>query len=225
MRHVGEPCQGRLLSWLRHVCDAVPTNIVLSGLVLGFLPGVLLGSEQQPAGPDAVARQTVAAALGINETEARVISREPRDFADGSLDCPQPGTAYAQVITPGFRILVEANGRRFDVRVAGTGGRICYRRKPLAEQPAEDSIRPQELGEAARQDLAQRLGVLPQTVTVTDLRRLKPGDTLPGCGEACARDDAASACGVRVRLRVGEQDFDYLALSTGVQPCPDIAAR
>jgi hypothetical protein len=199
--------------------------LVVAGVMLVLLPAALLAADPSPMDPNTVARQTVAAALGINETEARVISREQRDFADGSLDCPQPGTAYAQVITPGFRILVEANGRRFDVRVAGTGGRICYRRKPSPDQQADDSTRPRELGEAARQDLALRLGVLPQSVTVTDLRRLKPGDTLPGCGEVCARDGAASACGVGVRLRVGEQDFDYLALSTGVRPCPEIAAR
>ena len=87
---------------------------------------------------------------------------------------------------PGFRVLVEADGRRFDVRVAGTAGRICYRRKPRTDTPADDGTRPRELGEAARQDLALRLGVPLETVTVTGLRRLKPGDTLPGCGEVCA---------------------------------------
>ena len=90
------------------------------------------------AAPEAIALQSVADALGIAPTGARVISSEFRDFPDASLGCPQPGMAYAQVITPGYRVLVEADGRRFDVRVAGTQGRICYLRKraPTGRVPA-----------------------------------------------------------------------------------------
>jgi hypothetical protein len=199
--------------------------IILGGLALVALPEVLFGAEQEPTGPDAVARQAVASALGIDQTGARVISSEPREFADASLDCPQPGMAYAQVITPGFRVLVEADGRRFDVRVAGSGGRICHRRKPSPDRPAADSTRPRELGEAARQDLALRLGTSLETITITGLRPLKPGETVPGCGEVCAREAPPSACGVGVQLRSGEQDFDYIALPDNLRPCPDIASR
>jgi len=217
--------RGSLLRWPRCLCDLARPAIILGGLTLVFLPEALFGSDQEPTGPDAVARQTVANALGIDQTGARVISSEPRDFADASLDCPQPGMAYAQVITPGFRVLVEADGRRFDVRVAGTGGRICYRRKPSPDRPAADSTRPRELGEAARQDLALRLGTSLETITITGLRRLKPGETVPGCGEVCAREAPPSDCGVKVQLRTGEQDFAYIALPGSLHPCPDIASR
>lgn len=214
-----------LLRWPRRLCDLALPAIILNGLALVALPGLLFAAEQEPAGPDAVARQTVANALGIDLAGVRVISSEARDFADASLDCPQPGMAYAQVITPGFRVLVEADGRRFDVRIAGTLGRICYRRKPSPDRPADDGTGPRQLGEAARQDLALRLGVSLETVTITGLRRLKPGETLPGCGEVCAKEAPPSACGVGVQLRAGEQDFGYIALPSGVQPCPDIVSR
>lgn len=103
-----------------------------------FLPvGVVLALAAcaSPAGapttgPEAIARAEVASLLGLAPGDVRVISSEARDFPDGSLGCPQPGMAYAQVITPGHRVLVEAAGRRFDVRVAGTRGRICQLRKP-----------------------------------------------------------------------------------------------
>lgn len=55
----------------------------------------------------------------------RLLRLEAVEFRDASLGCPQPGMAYAQVITPGYRVWLDANGRRFDVRVAGDGGRIC----------------------------------------------------------------------------------------------------
>lgn len=175
--------------------------------------------------PEAIALQSVADALGIAPTGARVISSEFRDFPDASLGCPQPGMAYAQVITPGYRVLVEANGRRFDVRVAGTQGRICYLRKPASDQQTASLQPARESGEAARQDLALRLDVAAEAITVTGLRRLRPGETLAGCGEVCASGTAAAACGVGVRLRYGDRDFDYVALPAGVRPCPDIAPR
>ncbi len=40
--------------------------------------------------------------------------------------CTQPGTAYPQVITPGYRVLVEGAGQTYNVRAAGQRGRICY---------------------------------------------------------------------------------------------------
>ena len=78
--------------------------------------------------PTDVARRVVADFLALPMSEITVVSIESKDFSDTSLDCPQPGMSYAQVITPGHRVVVEADGRRFDVRVAGRAGRIC--RKP-----------------------------------------------------------------------------------------------
>ena len=214
-----------ILRWLQRLSGFALPPLLLAALLLAALPKVVSGSESQPPAPDAVARQTVAAALGLAEMEASVISSESRDFADGSLDCPQPGAAYAQVITPGYRVLVEANGRRFDVRVAGTAGRICYRRKPSPEPSPADGARPQDLGEAARADLALRLGVSPATIAVLGLHRLKPGAVLPGCGEVCNRDALPATCGMAVQLRAAERDFSYYALPAELRPCPEIAAR
>jgi len=173
---------------------------------------------------DDIARQTVALALGIAPDSAKVISTVPRDFPDASLGCPQPDMAYAQVITPGFQVLVEADGRRFDVRVAGTTGRICHRRK-AATPAVEEEASPRKLAEAARQDLADRLGVHPDSITVTGLRRLKPGESLPGCGEVCTGDSAPTECAVLARLQAGGRAFDYIAGPAGVRPCPAIADR
>lgn len=199
--------------------------LLLAGLALAALPPAVSGAEPEPPGPAKVARQTVAAALGIAASETSVISTGSRDFADGSLDCPQPGAAYAQVITPGYRVLVEANGRRFDVRVAGTAGRICYRRKPSPEPQGDSSARPLDRGAAAQADLALRLGVPPETITIIGVRRLEPGAVLAGCGEVCNRDALPATCGMAVQLRAAERDFSYYALPAELRACPDIASR
>jgi len=205
------------------LCDLAPAVTILAGLALLGCPAPLLADTRDSAADD-IARQTVALALGISLDSARVISSIPRDFPDASLDCPQTDMAYAQVITPGFQVLVEADGRRFDVRVAGTMGRICHRRKG-GSPAAEEKISPRALAESARRDLADRLGVQPDSITVSGLRRLKPGESLPGCGEVCAGGSEPTDCGVLARLQVDDRSFDYIDGPAGVRPCPDIASR
>ncbi|MBL8200194.1 MAG: hypothetical protein JNK40_04405 [Chromatiales bacterium] len=215
----------RLLCRPARLRDLARQSVASSLLALAALSSTACGADPEPAGPEAIALRAVAEALGIAPAGSRVISSEARDFPDASLGCPQPGMAYAQVITPGHRVLVEANGRRFDVRVAGNLGRICHLRKPTRDSGSSVPVLPRESGEAARQDLALRLGLPPEAVAVTGLRRLKPGESLAGCGEVCAPDAGDGACGVGIRLHSGERDYDYIALPAGVRPCPDIAPR
>ena len=36
------------------------------------------------------------------------------EWSDSSLGCPQPGMSYLQVITPGYRLLLEAGGAQYE---------------------------------------------------------------------------------------------------------------
>ena len=65
--------------------------------------------------------------LVVEDPEPRVRFRR---FGDSSLDCPEPGISYLQALTSGYRIAAEADGRRFDIRVAGGHAKICHRQKP-----------------------------------------------------------------------------------------------
>lgn len=47
-----------------------------------------------------------------------------QEFADTSLGCPQPGQAYTQVMTPGYRFLIEYDGTRYDYRVSEGGNQV-----------------------------------------------------------------------------------------------------
>lgn len=58
--------------------------------------------------------EAIAQNLGTDIAELEVVRIEPRDWPDASLGCPQPGHAYAQVITPGFLIVVEAAGEQVE---------------------------------------------------------------------------------------------------------------
>ncbi len=46
---------------------------------------------------------------------------EPRDWPDSSLGCPQPDMLYAQVITPGYLVVVEVSGEPIEYHTDDRG--------------------------------------------------------------------------------------------------------
>jgi hypothetical protein len=72
-----------------------------------------------------LAQQIVAERIAIDPSLVTISESTAVDFPDASLDCPQPGMAYAQVITPGYRVTAEAQGEFFDIRVSGSRAIIC----------------------------------------------------------------------------------------------------
>ncbi|HLZ29945.1 MAG TPA: hypothetical protein VKV73_21705 [Chloroflexota bacterium] len=62
---------------------------------------------------------------GQDASSIDVMLAEPVDWPDTSLGCPQPGIAYAQVVTPGWLIEVEADNARLTYHSeAESGGRL-----------------------------------------------------------------------------------------------------
>jgi hypothetical protein len=51
---------------------------------------------------------------GLAEDQISVVSIEAAEWSDASLGCPEEGFMYAQVITPGFRIVLEAQGQQYE---------------------------------------------------------------------------------------------------------------
>ena len=74
-------------------------------------------SELPPGSEQAVAAaiENLAGQSGISATdEITVLSVEPVEWRDASLGCPQEGMMYAQVITPGFLVMLEAGGEQYE---------------------------------------------------------------------------------------------------------------
>jgi hypothetical protein len=69
-----------------------------------------------PPGAQAVvsrAREELARRLDLPRDAIRLVSVEAVDWPDAALGCPQPGMAHEQVITPGFLLLLDAEGRPY----------------------------------------------------------------------------------------------------------------
>jgi hypothetical protein len=56
------------------------------------------------------AKDDLAARLQIDESEITVVLAQPMEWPDSSLGCPSPSENYMQVITPGYKIDLFANG-------------------------------------------------------------------------------------------------------------------
>jgi len=60
-----------------------------------------------------LAKESLARKFKISADQIHLSSVEAVTWPDASLGCPQPGILYAQVVTPGFQILLEAIGQAF----------------------------------------------------------------------------------------------------------------
>jgi hypothetical protein len=73
-----------------------------------------LAGTPSAAGDAAPVIAAIAADLGVPPESVQVVTMESRDWPDSSLGCPQPDMLYAQVITPGYLVLVEVSGERIE---------------------------------------------------------------------------------------------------------------
>ena len=61
-----------------------------------------------------MAREDLSQRLDISPEEIELINYEEVQWRDGSLGCPQPKMRYIQVITPGYRIQLSAQGQIYN---------------------------------------------------------------------------------------------------------------
>ena len=64
---------------------------------------------------------TLSDNLGISEDTITLVSTEAKDWPDGCLGIQEEGLMCTQVITPGFQIILEANGREVEYRTDEDG--------------------------------------------------------------------------------------------------------
>jgi len=63
---------------------------------------------------EAYAKKDLAARLGISPGNIIVAESGEATWPDASLGMPEPGQMYAQMLTEGFRIVLEAGGKRYE---------------------------------------------------------------------------------------------------------------
>ncbi|MHB8994674.1 MAG: helix-turn-helix domain-containing protein [Armatimonadota bacterium] len=109
-----------------------------------------------------LARADLAGRLGVTPESVSIERFEQRDWPNTSLGCPQAGMMYAQVVTPGYYILLRHGADVFEYH-SDRNGRIAYCSRNIVsphEVPAVVDV--------ARRDLAQRMGCIPAEISVVE---------------------------------------------------------
>jgi hypothetical protein len=56
----------------------------------------------------------LAGRLSLPTEEITITELTEVEWSDSSLDCPEPEMSYLQVITPGYRIILQANNNSYE---------------------------------------------------------------------------------------------------------------
>lgn len=70
-----------------------------------------------------VAKKSLSRQLNVGIDKISVVKASMVTWPDTALGCPQPGLLYAQILTPGYRIQLKANGKSYDYH-AGTSENV-----------------------------------------------------------------------------------------------------
>lgn len=156
-----------------------------------------------------LARGQAAADLGMELGQITIVAAEPAEWPDACLGQPDPTEMCAQMITPGYRVTLDANGTEVVYRTDESGKSIRRERQP---QSADDFP---AAAQAARDALAQELGVAADTITIQQAEAAEWTDSCLGLGGAAESCLQAITPGYRVFLeREGEQTI-YRTDETG----------
>jgi hypothetical protein len=117
------------------------SHLLLLGLVLLGLLAVLGGCGSRTAEPPTptpevfnplppeqrafeAAREVLAQQLGLDPLAIRLVETVPVDWPDACLGLPAADESCAQVVTPGFRVVVEAGGTTYEFRTNRDGSLV-----------------------------------------------------------------------------------------------------
>ena len=179
-----------------------------------------------PPAETELVRQDLAQRLKIPLDQVSVFSVEAVDWPDTSLGCPKPNVLYAQVITPGYEILLDVGGQQYSYHTGGGSFVLCQDGLPV-EAPtapatpsgAELSPEAAALVEKARQDLSTRAGVSPGDIVVESVEAVQWRDSSLGCPQPGMNYLTVITPGYLIKLQALAQTYEYHASLVNVVWC------
>ena len=81
-------------------------------------------NETVPGEMETAARELLADELDADEGSFKLDSSERVDWSDASLGCPHEGMGYAQVITPGYKLVFDLVGTSYAVHTNSDGSHM-----------------------------------------------------------------------------------------------------
>jgi len=173
------------------------------------------------------AKEDLVQTAGADSDEITLVSTEEVEWGDTSLGCPHPDEMYAQMITPGYFIVLESGGNTFDYHTGadpegplvqctedGTpAGAAVAQPQELEEEVEETRIDAEDplprLIERASEDLIQATGAASDAITVVSTEEVEWSDTSLGCQEPNMMYAQVITPGYKIVLESGGNTYDY----------------
>ncbi|MYC95881.1 MAG: hypothetical protein F4X14_13040 [Caldilineaceae bacterium SB0661_bin_32] len=179
------------------------------------------------------AKEDLVQTAAADSDEITLVSTEEVEWGDTSLGCPHPDEMYAQMITPGFFIVLESGGNTYDYHTgadpegplvqctedgtpAGAAGALLEEleeEEEETEMDADDAL--PRLIERATEDLIQATGAASDEITVLSTEEVEWSDTGLGCQEPNKMYAQMITPGYKIVLESGGNTFNY---HTGADP-------
>lgn len=170
-----------------------------------------LPSESEAAAAAAVG--ALEQRLGVLPQDIVVQLVEAVEWSDSSLGCPEPGMTYAQMVTPGFRVLLEVDGQAYEIHT-GAGGAVV-----LCEQedsvmvvlPGPGTVEPglEPLIALATKDLTERLSIAEGDIEILEAVAVVWPDASLGCPEPGMAYRQIPLDGALIRLQIEGKVYEY----------------
>jgi hypothetical protein len=168
-------------------------------------------------------RQDLSERLNTPADQILVEKAQAVEWPDASLGCPQPGMSYAQVVTPGYQVVLKAGDEQYTYHAGGSNFVLCENGQPAVDpsKSIRDDLSAQEaaLVEQAKQDLASRLKAAAETITLQAIQAVRWPDSSLGCPKPGMNYLMVVTPGYLIRLEAGGKAYEYHASKEQVVFC------
>ena len=186
------------------------------------------GMDAEDALPRLIERATedLMQAVGAGSDEITVLSTEEVEWSDTGLGCQEPNKMYAQIITPGYLIVLESGGDTYDYHTGadpegplvqctedGTpaSAAIALPAEQVGVTLMDDNGALSRLIERAAEDLVQTTGAASDAVTVLSTEEVEWSDTSLGCPQPDEMYAQVITPGYLIVLETGAETYRYHA--------------
>lgn len=196
-----------------------------SSVLCVFLSASLSTAQAQPvpssadakrrADAEKLAKGTLARDKSIAPASIEVVSVEPVTWQDTSLGCPAPDMMYAQRLVSGYKVVLRAAGKSYNVHTGESHALICDQSGPVGGEPSPVPADVQAY-RLAREALAAARGVSPDSILLKRARPLAASD--PRCKLPEGRKPGGGTVYL-VELTLGDETVYYAADRLAAVPC------
>jgi hypothetical protein len=154
--------------------------------------------DQTPSQRAAI--QALAKSLGISPDQVAVVSSEAVQWPDGCLGVQRIGVMCNQLVTPGFRIVLAANGNQYELHTNQDGSVVVPGQPFLASDQA--------IG-VARKQLSTMLGIPEAGINLVRVTMVEWPDSCLGISQPYVMCAQMVTSGYLIALDAGGQQYEY----------------